>query len=131
MRVSPRPAALYIDGKRVGRRARALEVPAGVRRIRAVGTRPRFEVRGRVKVRPGEHSTLALRPRKGRIRVMVRPWATVTLDGRRVGNTPMPPLEVLQGTHDLVLENSDLGARRRITVRVPPGRASVVKIQLR
>jgi serine/threonine-protein kinase len=49
------------------------------------------------------------------------PWATVSLDGRSLGHTPLMRVEVPAGEHELVLENPERGIRRVYVVRVGPG----------
>jgi serine/threonine-protein kinase len=49
------------------------------------------------------------------------PWATVSLDGRSLGHTPLMRVEVPAGEHELVLENPERGIRRVYVVRVRPG----------
>ncbi len=57
-------------------------------------------------------------------------WATVYLDGRRVGETPgviaLPP-----GRHVLSVRPNDQAPYRRVPVRVTPGRTSRVRVDLR
>jgi serine/threonine protein kinase len=68
--------------------------------------------------------------RKGRLTIFVWPYATVSLDGRVLGSTPLPPVAVTEGTHVVVVENARLGARRELRVRVKAGREAVVKVKL-
>ena len=49
------------------------------------------------------------------------PWATVSLDGRSLGHTPLMRVELPAGEHELVLENPERGIRRVYVVRVRPG----------
>jgi serine/threonine-protein kinase len=85
----------------------------------------------RVTVRAGEHQRLRLTPRKGTIRILVNPWARVTLDGRLLGITPLQPVQVYEGPHRLVFENKKLSVTQRRTVKVEPGKAVVVRLVLK
>jgi hypothetical protein len=58
-------------------------------------------------------------PAYGYLSVSTSPWSAVYVDGAPVGNTPISSLRVSTGTHGVVMENRDLGVRRKkeITVR--------------
>ncbi|MBI5546038.1 MAG: hypothetical protein HY901_19270 [Deltaproteobacteria bacterium] len=73
---------------------------------------------------------LTPRRNRGRIVLRVHPWAEVTLDGRTLGSTPLPPVEVAPGIHTVLLVNGELGARRTVTVRVRGGRDAEVRVNL-
>jgi serine/threonine-protein kinase len=70
------------------------------------------------------------RPGKGLLKIFVYPWATVTLDGKPLGQTPLPPIPVTEGTHELVVENGELEVKKTRRVRVKAGQEAVVKIKL-
>jgi serine/threonine-protein kinase len=56
----------------------------------------------------------------GRLMVNLVPWATVTVDGRARGRTPVN-IELAPGPHRVVLENPDTGQRLRHKVVVNSG----------
>ncbi len=66
----------------------------------------------------------------GRLLVRVLPWAIVRIDGRTVGTTPLPPIDVPAGTHEVELENGDLHIRRTITVDIKSGQTSKIQQKL-
>jgi serine/threonine protein kinase len=125
------PAKVTIDGKAqgalplVGKR-----LNVGTHVVVVMGQRPHFRMARKVQIRPGGQVKLQLKPRHGRIRVLVRPWAKVTLDGRRLGVTPLPPIQVYEGPHNLVLRNSELKSTKRRSVTVRPGGEVTVKVQM-
>jgi len=49
------------------------------------------------------------------------PWAEITIDGRRVGESPVFGIEVAPGRHTIVLTNPELGARRTTRIVVASG----------
>jgi hypothetical protein len=52
-----------------------------------------------------------------RIRVLVRPWAEVFVDGKRIDVTPLPqPIAVRPGRHVVLLQHPDATERRVIDV---------------
>lgn len=68
--------------------------------------------------------------RTGMVTVRVHPWAQVSLGGRRLGTTPLPPVEVPAGLATFTLENGQLGVTRKVSVKVPAGGAVVLKADL-
>jgi hypothetical protein len=68
--------------------------------------------------------------RTGKVTVRVNPWAEVHFCGRKLGTTPLPPVEVPAGTATFVLKNAQLGVSRKVTVKVPAGGNVVLKADL-
>lgn len=59
------------------------------------------------------------------------PWAEVTVDGRRVGETPLANVPVPPGLHTLVFKNPETGKSVRRVVTVYPGQRVSAKVDLR
>ncbi|MBL8921216.1 MAG: protein kinase [Myxococcaceae bacterium] len=59
------------------------------------------------------------------------PWAEVTVDGRRVGETPLANVSVPPGLHTLVFRNPETGKSVRRVVTVYPGQRVSAKVDLR
>jgi hypothetical protein len=60
----------------------------------------------------------------GRISINAQPWASVTIDDRAVGVTPLGNLSLPIGTHEIVWRHPELGERRQtvtVTERSPVG----------
>jgi hypothetical protein len=54
----------------------------------------------------------------GRLQVGVRPWATIAIDGRTVGESPVAPLSLAAGVHTARFEHPDfMPLVRKVTVR--------------
>jgi serine/threonine-protein kinase len=68
--------------------------------------------------------------KKGRLTVLVNPWAQVSVDGHKWGTTPLPPIELGDGKHSLVLVNPELGVRRTVTATMRQGRDVTLRINL-
>ncbi|WNG13529.1 protein kinase [Cystobacter fuscus] len=49
---------------------------------------------------------------KGKLELRIRPYAIVYVDGRKVGETPLEPLELPAGRHSVRLLNEESGERR-------------------
>jgi hypothetical protein len=58
---------------------------------------------------------------KGSITVMVRPWAIVYVDGKKIQQTPMRDYALSPGSHTLILENANKGKREVLKIKVGPG----------
>ncbi|MCU0673225.1 MAG: protein kinase [Myxococcota bacterium] len=74
-----------------------------------------------VETPPVEPAPPAVAEETGWLSLDATPWATVALDGRSLGHTPLMRVEVPAGEHELVLENPERGIRRVYVVRVRPG----------
>ncbi len=61
--------------------------------------------------------------------VIARPWATVFVDDKPQGTTPLSQLTLLPGSHAVRLENPGfLPLKRTITIR--PGETTALKVDL-
>jgi hypothetical protein len=57
----------------------------------------------------------------GTLRLNTRPWSQVSVDGKPVGNTPQPNLQLSPGKHKLTMSNPQLGLSRIVTITIKPG----------
>ena len=62
----------------------------------------------------------------GRLEFRIRPYATVYLDDRKLGDTPLPAISVPVGKHKLRLVNPAFGKDVELTIVIKPGE-NVVK----
>ncbi len=67
---------------------------------------------------------------QGRARFVVQPWAQVTIDGERIGDTPLPPQTLKAGMHTVVLTNPELGKTVTKKIEILPGDEKVVRANL-
>jgi eukaryotic-like serine/threonine-protein kinase len=67
---------------------------------------------------------------EGTLRILVDPWAKVTLDGKLLGITPLKPVKVSEGVHELLLENDELKVKQRRKVKVKAGQATEIRVSL-
>ena len=119
---APGPGEVLLGRKPLGPLPLAkATVPAGRHRVTVRSAKRGYELSRDVFVGAGKHVSQTFTVGEGTIRILVHPWAKVTLDGRLLGITPLRPMKVAEGTHELVLENSDLKVKRRQTVVVKPG----------
>jgi hypothetical protein len=66
----------------------------------------------------------------GYLQVNCRPWAEVTVDGRKIGTTPIKKLRLTIGTHRVVLSNDELEFRKSYPVRVKAGKTSLLNKEI-
>ncbi|WP_239470833.1 serine/threonine-protein kinase [Archangium violaceum] len=67
---------------------------------------------------------------KGTLELRVRPYATVYVDGKRMGDTPLRPLELPAGPHTVKLVNPSIPKEKLLVVDVKAGQNSLEKINL-
>ncbi|MCC6336567.1 MAG: PEGA domain-containing protein [Myxococcales bacterium] len=60
-------------------------------------------------------------PRPARLELRVRPYATVYLDGKKLGDTPLAVQVVSAGKHTLRLVNEKLGKDVEVELSLKPG----------
>jgi hypothetical protein len=67
---------------------------------------------------------------KGTLALNALPWAEVSIDGERAGETPIGSVSVPIGTHEIVFRHPDLG-ERRTTTTVTTGAPTRVSMDMR
>lgn len=64
------------------------------------------------------------------VTLRVMPWATVYVDGELVGETPMGPVMLEAGAHQVRLVNRELDVERELTLQVGAGKPNALRVQL-
>jgi eukaryotic-like serine/threonine-protein kinase len=67
----------------------------------------------------------------GLLRINARPWATVSLDGKPIGNTPLIDVKISAGAHTIRLENPQFKLSKTLKVRVNPNETVTRVVDLR
>lgn len=81
--------------------------------------------------KPRQKSVTVVTPQgQGRARFIVQPWASVTIDGERIGDTPLPPQTLRAGPHTVVLSNSELGKSVTKKIEINAGQEVVIRENL-
>lgn len=120
-----RPATSVPDGAdaeratAVAERARSKSSRRRVARRRSRRRRPTVASRS---PKPEARSAVG----QGSVRVVVEPWANVTIDGKSAGMTPVYRA-IAAGTHKILLHNQELGRRETLSVTIQPGRTRQVR----
>jgi serine/threonine protein kinase len=117
VREAPKPVAVVDAG------AHAAVVDAGAEPVKVVEPAPVVDAGAPAAVKPVPRGS-------GKLDLRVNPWAEVFEGKKSLGITPMPPLELSAGVHQLTLKNSELKVSRSITVKVPKGGTVVQRIDL-
>jgi hypothetical protein len=81
-----------------------------------------FESKIPVEIQTGKTLTAPIAVPNGTLSVNALPWATVLLDGKEIGTTPVANLDVPLGTHELIFRHPQLGERRQsivVTTKAP------------
>ena len=81
-------------------------------------------------MRARESATRAIPRGHGTLRVAVTPWAEVTVDGHVLGVTPLSPVDLGEGAHQVALKNGDLGVVAKRRVIVSPNKETLLKLDL-
>ena len=84
-----------------------------------------------IRIFPGKNVSKRVVFGRGKLRIVVMPWANVTVNSRKVGQTPIPPLDLLEGTHRVVLENPQLGKKNTERVNIQPGKETTLRMDWR
>ncbi len=124
-------AAIYMGGRklgdgslkglrlRVGRHKLVAKLPNGAKKV--------FWI----KVLGAKTVNHAIKFNKGKLRIVVHPWADVWVDGKPVGQTPMGALELVEGPHKVRLRNEPNGKDIIKTVIVKPGAETSLRMDWR
>jgi hypothetical protein len=65
----------------------------------------------------------------GSLRLLVRPWADVYVDGRHAGQTPMKALRLPPGSHTILMRHPELGEKSAV-VEVFQDRETVLEVEM-
>jgi len=84
---------------------------------------------GGSQTRPPVPTDAAPRKEFGTVRFVVQPWATVTCNALKLGDTPFPDQRLPAGTYECTFVNADLAQSRKETVVVKPN--EMVKVAVK
>jgi serine/threonine protein kinase len=132
LRVQVEGSATYVVDGRTERAGAdgALHLPSGHHRVTVSSTLLAYPRTLEVDLRPRESATRAIARGRGTLRVAVSPWAEVTVDGRVLGVTPLAPVDLGEGAHQIALKNGDLGVVAKRRVIVSPNKETLLKLDL-
>ncbi len=120
---------VYLDGTKIGvTPISRYELPSGRHFLVLKNQKEGAYRETSVKVEPGREAKEALVFGQGTLDIRVQPWAQVFVDGKPLGMTPLKPLALLAGTHELRLVNHEIGKEETRRVAIREGGREVVKV---
>ena len=116
-------ATVYLDrGRALGTTPlKRVKVPAGLLSLRLVNKKKGLDYTEKLRVAQDQDLKKTVRVPKGRLKVVVTPWANVYVDGLKVGQTPMAPRRLFAGRHEVRLINDKLGKDEKQVIVIRPG----------
>jgi hypothetical protein len=124
-------ASVTVDGAEKGETPLTeMRLPAGSHEV--VLSNPNYVgvIRDQVRILPAE--TIQRRytfEDSGSLRILVKPWADVFVDGRFAGQTPLGALRVPPGKHTILLRHPELGEKSAI-VEVLRNQESLLEVSM-
>jgi PEGA domain-containing protein len=97
-------------------------LPVGRHEIDLVNDQIAFRDTRTVQVSPGRTVAIEVTLPKSTVSLNAIPWATVSIDGQNIGDTPIGNFPLTVGPHEVVFRNAELGEQRRVimvTARAP------------
>ena len=84
-----------------------------------------------VTIHAGKTTTSHVVLEKGKLLIDVRPWADVYVKNRKIGTTPLPPIELPEGDYRIRVVNPDVGVDRSLPITIQRGKTTriVEKLQ--
>jgi hypothetical protein len=125
---APVDLRVYLNRKLLGSsRTSRIVSPVGRHEIQIVSESLGYKVTRTVTVSAGKVSPVTLDWPKGSLSVNALPWAEVTVDGERIGETPIGDVALPIGPHEVVFRHPELGEQRHrvIVTTSNPARLSV------
>ncbi|MFT3840690.1 MAG: protein kinase [Myxococcaceae bacterium] len=124
------PPVTVTDGKKtLGISPLEIDLEAGSHALHLVNKGAGVDQLLTLELKPGEKFELK-ELAKGTLVLKVTPWAYVKLDGRNLGQTPIEPRALFEGTHVLELNNTESNEHRRIEVKVKGGETKALNVNL-
>ncbi|HZI81585.1 MAG TPA: PEGA domain-containing protein [Vicinamibacterales bacterium] len=128
---APADLQVYEGGRLVGSsRSDRIMVAVGRHELEMVNETLGYRSTRTVDVGPGQVATVRPEWPKGSMALNALPWAEVSVDGERVGETPIGSVQVPIGTHEIIFRHPELG-ERRTTATVTTGASTRVSMDMR
>ena len=115
-------------GKQIGTTGSGrLTLAAGRHELELASTALDYRTRVTVYIMPGQTVSTSVEVPHGTVSINAMPWASVWLDGRSMGVTPLGNIKVPIGSHEIVWRHPTLGERKRVVqvTAKTPGRGGM------
>ena len=129
MPLSP-PVEVFERGRKLASRDGRVTLPAGRHDLQFRNKALGIDTRRTVDVVANAEASVAIDVQPGSVNVNALPWASVSIDGAPVGDTPLANLALAAGPHDVVFKHPEFG-ERRLKVTVTAGTPLRVTTDLR
>jgi serine/threonine-protein kinase len=128
--LSDPPAQVYVNGAFVSASPAFVTAPPGRVQVRVSDSVRGLDKAFQLELEPGDNGRKSLVVLQRPVDFRVTPWATVFVDGRKLGDTPFDgPISLYEGKHKIRLVNPDLGVNRTVDFEVGAG-PNVLKARL-
>jgi hypothetical protein len=128
---APADLQVYEGGRLVGSsRSERIMVAVGRHELEMVNESLGYRSTRTVDVGAGQVAIVRPEWPKGSMALNALPWAEVSIDGEKIGETPIGSVTVPIGTHEVVFRHPDLG-ERRTTATVTTGAPTRVSMDMR
>lgn len=117
--------ALSIDGTDAGNGSASIEVTPGKHTV--VGKGMGTSIKRIVNVKAGATESVNLVMQKGSLAIEGPPGCDVFVDGTRVGKTPLDPISLVQGSHNIVVKQGAVEYRRSVPIQ--PNQEMFLQVQ--
>jgi hypothetical protein len=87
-------------------------VPAGRHELEVVSDTLGYRATSVIQVLPGKVAPIRIEWPQGTVSLNAEPWAEVSIDGEKVGDTPIGNLSLPIGPHEIVFRHPELGEQR-------------------
>jgi serine/threonine-protein kinase len=125
------PGMIRVNGKPAGRTPGEVKgIAPGKVDVEVFDPQAGFSKKQTFDLKAGDNGTLPFDIGKGSLQIWVRPYATVFVDGKPLGQTPIAPIELFEGRHHIKLVNEKLGKEKQVEYVIRAGTNHVLKSNL-
>jgi hypothetical protein len=107
---------VFANGTRIGTTDGPLSLAAGRHALELVNQTLGYRGTQNITVAAGGTVSRAITLPQGRLNINADPWATVSVDGRAVGETPLANLPLQIGSHEVTFRHPVFGEKRETTI---------------
>ena len=113
---SPVVLEVHANGARLGTTANPIALAAGRHTLELINESLGYRAAQSLTIAAGSTVSRTITLPQGRLNINALPWATVSVDGKPVGETPLANLAVPIGPHEVTFRHPMLGEKRETTV---------------
>jgi serine/threonine-protein kinase len=125
------PTDVYLGRRHLGRTPiEVADLPAGKLTVRLKNEKPKIGTTAELRIAAGKTTRKHIQLDQGTLMVHVTPWAEVWVDGKKVGTTPIQPVRLYEGRHEVLLTNPKTGRSQRRTVVISAGKTARLSEEL-